>query len=50
MENFMEKNKKLKQPLHLKGYQVNPQGHRTPVFSTVAPRQSSLSGARKKLN
>ncbi len=46
----MEKNKKLKQPLNLKGYQVNPQGHRKPVFSTVAPRQASLSGARKKLN
>jgi hypothetical protein len=41
--------KKLKQPLYFKEYQTNPQGHRTPVFSTIAPKRSSLPGARKKV-
>jgi len=59
MENIMAKNltemkhikmqKKLKQPLYFKEYQTNPQGHRTPVFSTIAPKRSSLPGARKKV-
>ena len=49
--------KKLKQPLFLKGYETNPQGKRTPIFSTIEPavpfgqiisESSSLPGARKK--
>ncbi len=42
--------KKLKQPLYFKGYQTNPQGKQTPVFSTAKPKRSSLPGARKKLS
>jgi hypothetical protein len=41
--------KKLKQPLYFKGYQTNPQGKKTPVFTTKEISYStSLPGARKK--
>jgi len=47
--NFMAKNRRLKQPLHLTGYQTNPQGKQTPVFTTKEISYStSLPGARKK--
>ena len=41
--------KKLKQPLYFKGYQTNPHGSKTPVFTTVKPKRSSLPGAKRKL-
>tara|TARA_Y100000310_G_C20410023_1_gene681487 strand:+ start:290 stop:439 length:150 start_codon:yes stop_codon:yes gene_type:complete len=46
----MTKDKKPKR--YLTGYQVNPQGKKTPIYSTVKPAKkvagSSLPGAIKK--
>jgi len=42
--------KKLKQKLYFKEYQTNPQGKKTPIFTTSEIYNSpSLPGARKKL-
>ena len=49
--------KKQKPPLFFKGYQTNPQGKETPIFTTVEPavpyevtpsESPSLPGARLK--
>ena len=44
--------KDKKQKLYLIGYEKNPHGKETPIYSTVEPvkkvKDSSLPGARKK--
>ena len=44
----MNENKKLKQPLYLKGYETNPHGNQVPIYTTVKPVEK-VSGVRSPL-
>ena len=51
MEDFMEEieQMKLKRKLYFKKYLINPQGKKTPVFTTIKPSSSLLFARKKKV-